>query len=397
VAGRTHPYDVAEEAERTLCAWRFDAPPRNTRLGPNPAYPSFVLPGGILKWDVLRQRGSAAVVPLFIGALLLFAVWPWLPLQRTRPTRTIIFYGFSILGDVMNGAIFPAFEKEWEQKTGQKLEIISSFAASGTVTNQLILGVPAEIALLSLELDAQRLATSGLVPADGWRQLPHSGVLNRTPFIIVVREGNPKGIAGFSDLGNPGVQVVHPDPLTSGGANWAIVAEYGAGSRPLGGGEPGKQAGKQVLSGVWKNVVAQAASARAARTQFDNGFGDALITYEQEPLWDRAKGKFKGEIVYPPSTVLSEHVLVVVDRNVRPQDRELVDAFVQYLWTEPAQRLFVEYGFRSVEEPLNSGNPAFGRIADPFLIADLGGWRQAKREVVDDLWRKQVLEQVKAK
>jgi sulfate transport system substrate-binding protein len=200
--------------------------------------------------------------------------------------------------------------------------------------------------------------------------------------------------------------VIHPDPLTSGGANWAIVAEYGAGFRQVDGqaGRPGQagqneqahQAGHDLLLGLWRNVAAQAASARAARTQFDNGFGDALITYEQEAVWDQARGKLKGEIVYPASTVFSEHTLVVVDRNVRPPNREVVDAFAAFLWSEQAQRLFVQYGFRSVDDALNGANPAFGTIADPFLIDAFGGWQPAKREIVDGVWKQQVLEEVRS-
>jgi ABC-type sulfate transport system substrate-binding protein len=272
------------------------------------------------------------------------------------------------------------------------VELVSSFAGSGTVTNQLILGVPGQLALLSLELDADKLAERGVVPAGSWRRLPFGGVVNRTPFIILVRPGNPKNIRDFADLARTGVRVVHPDPLTSGGANWAIVAEYGAGAR---GSQDPVRAGHDMLLGVWKNVVAQAASARAARTQFENGFGDALITYEQEALWDRARGRLKADVVYPRSTVLSEHTLVRIDRNIATRERDLVDAFSSFLWTEEAQRIFVKYGFRSVNEPLNQSNPAFGRVEDPFRIEDLGGWKRAKKEIVDSIWKDRVLAELK--
>ena len=349
----------------------------------------------LLKPEVLARRLRAALPVAFCGLLLLYAVWPWVPIARAAPTRTIVFYGFSILGPVMNEGVFPAFKEHWHAQTGERVEFISSFAASGTVTNQLIMGVPAELALLSLELDAQRLATAGVVGKDSWKQLPHGGVLNRTPFVMVARPGNPKGIRSFADLGREGVKIVHPDPLTSGGANWAILAEYGAGARAAGQSGANSAAGKDVLMGVWKNVVAQAASAAAAKTQFNNGFGDILITYEQEPVYDRTKGKLKDEIVYPPSTVYSEHILAVVERNIPARDRDLVNAFVEYLWSEPAQRLFVKYGFRSVEEAFNTPNPGFGEIADGFTVGDYGGWEKAKKEIVDAMWRKQVLEQIK--
>ena len=138
-----------------------------------------------------------------------------------------------------------------------------------------------------------------------------------------------------------------------------------------------------------------AASARAARTQFDNGFGDSsLITYEQEALLDKVRGKLMLDVVNPHSTVLSEHTLVVIDRNIAPDERELVDAFINFLWSEKAQREFVKFGFRSVDDRLNDANPMFGKIPDPFLIEDFGGWTQAKRQIVDAIWKNRVLKEL---
>jgi sulfate/thiosulfate-binding protein len=347
----------------------------------------------LVKRSVLKRRLSTTALLTAGAALLAYAVWPWTPMARgARPPRTIVFYGFSILGDVIDHGVFPEFQRQWRERTGERVELVSSFAGSGTVTNQLILGVPAHLALLSLELDAYKLAEARVVAAESWRRLPFGGGVNQTPFIILVRPGNPKGIRDFADLARPGVRVVHPDPLTSGGANWAIVAEYGAGAR----GSPDPvRAGHDLLLGVWKNVVAQAASARAARTQFENGFGDALITYEQEVLWDRARGRLKADVVYPRSTILSEHTLVRIDRNIERRERDLVDAFAGFLWSPEAQRIFVKYGFRSVDESLNESNPAFGSIEDPFRIADLGGWKRAKKEIVESVWKNRVLAELK--
>jgi len=330
------------------------------------------------------------ILPIaFCVGLLTYAVWPWLPFARAaQPPRTIVFYGFSILSDVMTSGIFPAFQKAWAAEGKAPVEFVSSFAGSGTVTNQIILGVPAQLALLSLESDAERLASAGVIAPGSWRRLPFQGVVNRTPFVIVVRKGNPSAIHDYADLARSGIGVVHPDPATSGGANWSVVAEYGAGLRRSGG---NAQAAEAQLRGIWKNVVAQAASARAARVQFDQGFGDALVTYEQEPLWDRTRGKFRGEIVYPGSTILSEHTLVVIDKHIAPADREVIARFVDFLWSEPAQRIFVAYGFRSVLPQLEGTNPGFGKIEDPFLIADFGGWTHARPEIVDGIWKRRVM------
>jgi ABC-type sulfate transport system substrate-binding protein len=342
----------------------------------------------VLNWPLLVGR---VLFVAFLSALLAYALWPWLPGLRAARPRTIVVYGFSILGEVMNEGVFPAFQAQHFDRFGERIEFISSFAGSGTITNQIILGVPAQVAVLSLELDAQRLVEARVLPRSTWLDLPQSGVVNRTPFIILVRRGNPKGIRGFGDLTRPGIGVVHADPLTSGGAIWALVAEYGSAAR----GDPNSaEAGSRMLLGIWRNVVAQASSARAARTQFENGFGDALITYEQEALRDRARGKLKGEIVYPQSTISSEHTVVVLDKNIGRRERELVNEFVDFLWSDTAQGIFVQHGYRSVDEPLNAKNPSFGHIADPFRIQDLGGWKRVRREIFEEIWKKRILPEV---
>jgi ABC-type sulfate transport system substrate-binding protein len=334
------------------------------------------------------RRGALAPA-FFLAALLAWAVWPWLPFSRGRTEPpTIVFYGFSILADAMNDGVFPAFRDRWRAEGRGDVEFISAFAGSGTITNQVILGVPAQLVLLALESDADRLADAGVVAPGSWKTLPHGGVVNLTPFVILVRPGNPLGIRDFADLADGRARIVHPDPMTSGGANWAIVAEYGAGARA----EPDRpEAGEAMLSGIWKNVVAQASSARAARTQFTQGFGDALITYEQEAVFDRGRGRLAADVVYPARTILSEHTLVVVERNIPAKQRPLIEAFTRFLWSAEAQRIFVRYGFRSVDPGLDGGNAAFGRIADPFRIADFGGWRRAKKEIVEEVWKNRVM------
>jgi len=334
----------------------------------------------------------------FLLALLVTGGWPQVGCApktekagSTGPAAknaTITFYGFSILGEVMNNGVFPAFQKKWTAEGHGAVEFRSSFGGSGTITNQVAMGAPAQLALLSLESDADRLADAKVIPEGSWKKLPNGGVVNRTPFVIFVRKGNPLGVRDFTDLAKPNVKIVHPDPMTSGGANWAIVAEYGAGTREAGG---DGAAGEALLGGIWKNVASQASSARAARTQFEQGFGDALITYEQEALYDKSRGKLQLDVVYPKRTILSEHTLVVVDKNISAADRTAVDAFTQFLWSEEAQRIFVQYGFRSVRDDLNAGHSEFGKIEDPFHISDFGGWRRAKKEIVDAIWKQRVM------
>ncbi len=122
-------------------------------------------------------RRLKIILSIFILiALGLYTLWPWLPFPgRVAKPRTIIFYGFSILGEAMNQGIFPAFQKQWKETTGEEVEFISSFAGSGTVANQLIMGMPAHLALLSLESDARRLSDAGVIAPQSWRRLPYRG------------------------------------------------------------------------------------------------------------------------------------------------------------------------------------------------------------------------------
>jgi sulfate transport system substrate-binding protein len=344
------------------------------------------------------RRTLGRTLRIFVSlALLACGVWTLACAPKTEkagsaggPSKnaTITFYGFSILGEVMNNGVFPAFQKKWTAEGHGDVAFRSSFGGSGTVTNQIAMGAPAQLALLSLESDAQRLADAKVIPDGSWKKLPNGGVVNLTPFVILVREGNPLHVRDFADLTRAGTKIVHPDPLTSGGANWAIVAEYGSGMREANG---DSAAGEALLAGIWKNVAAQAASARAARTQFENGFGDALITYEQEAAYDKGRGKLKADVVYPKRTILSEHTLVVIDKNIDAADRAAVDAFTQFLWSDEAQRIFVQYGFRSVRDDFNAGHAEFGQIQDAFHISDFGGWRKAKKEIVDAIWKQRVM------
>ena len=113
-----------------------------------------------------------------------------------------------------------------------------------------------------------------------------------------------------------------------------------------------------------------------------------MITYEQELVVD---GKLKGEIVYPKSTILSDHIVVVIDRNVPSEDRELIEAFVNFLWSRKAQEIFVSYGFRSADPELNRKNLKLVSIENPFTVKDLGGWLEAKRLIVEEAWKRQAL------
>lgn len=129
---------------------------------------------------------------------------------------------------------------------------------------------------------------------------------------------------------------------------------------------------------------------------FDNGFGDVLVTYEQEVLFDHSRGILRGEIVYPKRTVLCENTLVLIDKNITPEARGVVDAFVTFLWSEQAQRIFVNYDFRSINECLNEERSDFGNIPQPSSIEEFGGWGKVKSDIIEDIWKNQVLKRIRS-
>jgi sulfate transport system substrate-binding protein len=297
---------------------------------------------------------------------------------------TITLYGFSVMKESLEKAIFPGFAAKWKQEHGQVLLFQSSFAGSETVTNQILRGAPADLAILSIERDVQRLQKDGFVTAD-WRSLPAHGIVNKTPFVIIVRQGNPKGIRDFSDLAKPGVRLIHPDPISSGGAQWSILAIYGSELKKT---DPDHAL--QTLRAIWKNVISTPGSAREARTTFELGNGDALITYELEGLLMK-EANAPIEIVTPQSTIFSEHPAVVIDRNVSATERPVIDAFMQYLWSDEAQQAFVKFHFySSTNETFNQANTAFGHIEMPFGVDYFGGWDKAYPEVIEKIFRDQV-------
>jgi|SRR5256884_1201562 len=314
------------------------------------------------------------------------------PANETGGGINITLYGFSIMKESLEKEIYPAFAAKWKREHGVDVHFTSSFAGSETVTNQIIQGVKAQIAILSIERDAQRLKDKGLVTSD-WRLLPQKGIVNRTPFVILVRKGNPKRINDFPDLAKPGIKLIHPDPISSGGAQWSILAIYGSElvKSQKQTGEADHARALQTLQAIWRNVISTPASAREARTTFELGNGDALVTYELDGLlMKQNNSKVDAEIVIPEATIFSEHPAVVVDRNVSASERPVIDAFMQYLWSDDAQRAFVKYHFRSsTTEAFDKENQELATIKMPFTVNDplFGGWDKAYPEVIEGVFR----------
>ncbi|MCY7375306.1 MAG: sulfate ABC transporter substrate-binding protein [Pyrinomonadaceae bacterium] len=311
--------------------------------------------------------------------------------QSSKGGHTITVYGFSIMKEALEKEIYPAFAAQWKREKGEDVHFVSSFAGSETITNQILQGAPADIAILSIERDVDRLIAAGQVLND-WYVTPQKGIVNKTPFVILVRQGNPKDIKDFPDLAKSGVRLIHPDPVSSGGAQWSILSIYGSELKKSESeaGTADANRAVQTLKAIWKNVISTPGSAREARTQFETGYGDALITYELEGLLMKQAGQ-PVEIIIPQATIFSEHPVAIIDRRVTAAERPIIEAFRNYLWSDEAQKAFVKYHFRSAtNESFNEANTEFARIEQPFTIQMFGGWNRAHPEIIEDIFRNQV-------
>jgi sulfate transport system substrate-binding protein len=301
---------------------------------------------------------------------------------------TITVYGFSVVKEPLETEILPAYQAEWKKKTGQQLNFETSFASSEIVTNQIISGAEADVAILAIERNADRLIRPD-VSTSQWRKLPHGGIVNKTPMVIAVHRGNPRRIRDFEDLAKPGVKLIHADPASSGAGQWSVLAVYGSElikSDDEKGERDHRKAG-DLLQRVWKNVIATFGSAREARTHFERREGDALITYELEAL-QMIEKNLPVEIVMPRSTIFSEHPVVIIDHLMTPAKYAIVELFVRYLWEPDAQAAWVKSHFRSVTD--DKLNARFAAIESPFYVKDVGGWDRAYPEIIEGVWKEKI-------
>ncbi|HXU38210.1 MAG TPA: sulfate ABC transporter substrate-binding protein, partial [Blastocatellia bacterium] len=213
---------------------------------------------------------------------------------------------------------------------------------------------------------------------------PNRGMVSTSIVVIAVRAGNPKGIKDWADLTQPGLNVLTPDPKTSGGAQWNINALYGAALRGFAGvAKEDKAAAQDVLKSVLKNVSIMDKGARESITNFEKGVGDAAITYENEVLVARQSGQ-NYDYVTPHSTILIENPVALVDKYVDKHGaREVAEAFVAFLWTQDAQRAYAKYGLRPVVPAAVGAEQLaqFPSVQDLWKIDYLGGWKKVTEEI----------------
>jgi len=262
----------------------------------------------------------------------------------------------------------------WQQTPdGQGVSFNQSYGASTDQARAVAQGLKADIVFLSTGDDVNLLVDQGLVDAK-WNRQSYDGIAADTVVVFAVRDGNPKHIKGWNDLIKPGVQVVTPNPFSSGSAKWNVLAAYGA-QRRLG--KSDKQATAYVKT-LFQHVVSQDTSGRNATNTFLSGKGDVLLTYESEALAARQNGQ-NIQYVIPRQTMLIELPIAVLKSS---PNKDVANKFIRFVKGSTAQDLFGQYGFRPVDKKIAAkyadkfpGRPGIFKIDDKYL----GGWRNADK------------------
>lgn len=258
------------------------------------------------------------------------------------------------------GKIIKAFQKTPQ---GKGVTFTESYGASGDQSRAVEAGLAADIVAFSLEPDMTRLVKAGVV-APEWNSGAQKGMVTDSVVAFIVRKGNPKGVKGWDDLIKPGVEVINPNPFTSGGARWNVMAAFGARDMAY-------------VTELFKHIPVQDDSARKSLQTFAGGKGDVLLGYENEAVFAQAKGQAIDYVV-PDETILIENPVAVTTKSKHPEQAK---AFLDFLFSETAQRIFAEDGYRPT-----TGVTTDRKFPTPpglFTIADLGGWADVTTRFFD--------------
>jgi sulfate/thiosulfate-binding protein len=268
---------------------------------------------------------------------------------------------------VVYDELIPAFGKT---SAGAGVSFTQSYGASGDQSRAVLAGQPADVVAFSLAPDVDKLVKAGLV-SDNWAGTPTKGFVSNSVVVLMVRKGNPKGIKTWADLLKPGVEVLTPNPFTSGGAKWNLMGAYGA---QLKLGKSPAQALGYIRELLTKHVKVQDKSGRESVQDFLGGNGDVAISYENEAITAQQKGS-DVDYVIPDQTLLIQNPIAVTAK-AKPQAK----AFVDYALSKPAQEIFAKHGYRPVDTSVAGNFPTPKQL---FTIDDLGGWTKVNDTFFD--------------
>jgi sulfate/thiosulfate-binding protein len=272
-----------------------------------------------------------------------------------------------------------AFAKYWKAKTGQDVKINQSHGGSGKQARSVIDGLSADVVTLALAADIDAVATQGkLLPINWASRLADNSSPYTSTIVFLVRKGNPKGIRDWSDLIKPGIQVITPNPKTSGGARWNYLAAWGWALKQPGGNDA---TAKEFVRKLYKNVPVLDTGARGSTTTFvQRGLGDVLIAWENEALLAvKELGADKLQIVVPTVSVLAEPPVAVVDKVVlRRGTREVAQAYLQYLYSKEGQEIVAKNYYRPRDPEIAAKYAAQYPKLNLVTVADFGGWSKVQ-------------------
>jgi sulfate/thiosulfate transport system substrate-binding protein len=286
-----------------------------------------------------------------------------------------------------------AFTAAYQKQTGKSVQIKQSHGGSGSQARAVIDGLQADVVTLALAYDIDAIAAKGLIAADWQKRLP----LNASPYtstiVFLVRKGNPKGIKDWDDLVKPGVNVITPNPKTSGGARWNYLAAWGYALKKSGSADRAKQ----FVTSLYNNVPVLDSGARGSTVTFvERGVGDVLLAWENEAfLAQREFGRDKFEIVSPPLSILAEPPVALIDTvAAKKGTRAAAEAYLNYWYSREGQEIAARHSYRPRDpEIAKEYERSFAKV-ELFSIDDVfGGWAKAQKEhfseggVFDQIYR----------
>ncbi len=276
-----------------------------------------------------------------------------------------------------------AFAKYWQAKTGQTVTVNTSHGGSGAQARAVIDGLEADVVTLALAGDIDAIADKGLIAKDWQKRLPNNSSPYTSSIVFLVRKGNPKGIKDWSDLVKPGVQVITPNPKTSGGARWNFLAAWGYALKKSG----SEASAKEFVTKLYQNVPVLDSGARGSTTTFvERGIGDVLIAWENEALLATREQKGAFQIVAPSVSILAEPPVAIVDQNAQKHGTQaLAKAYLEYLYTPAGQEIAAKnfYRPRDVNIAKKYANQ-FPKLKLFTLQQVFGNWRDVQKKFFAD-------------
>jgi sulfate transport system substrate-binding protein len=273
-----------------------------------------------------------------------------------------------------------AFAKVWKAKTGNDLTVQQSHGGSGKQARSVADGLEADVVTLALAYDLDQLAVSGLLTPGWQKRLPENSCPYTSTIVFLVRKGNPKGIKDWDDLVRPGIQVITPNPKTSGGARWTYLAAWGF---ALGKNGNDEAKAKAFVASLYKNVPVLDTGARGSTVTFvERSIGDVLIAWENEALLAvREFGKDKFELVAPSRSILAEPPVAVVDKYAAKHGtKEVATAYLEYLYSPAGQEIVAKHYYRPRDAKVATGIAQQFPKIEMFTVGKVfGGWDKAQR------------------